>query len=170
MASLMSLAPSLRSYAQRSVRLNVGRSMTIISKDSGEDFKKQNYSERMKDKGMPVSPHVTVYAFPMAALTSIVNRVTGCLLSVGCFGIGAAELLGSGNGLALMEWTASHGMLMTAAAKFAVTFTASYHYGAGVRHFIWDYYPENLTNTIAEKSSWQLIGASAGLGTITMFF
>ena len=125
----------------------------------------------MKDKGMPVSPHVTVFAFPMVAITSITNRVTGCMLSFGCFGLGAAELLGSGNALALMQWTASHGMLMTAAAKFAVSFTASYHYGGAMRHFLWDYKPEvYLNNAVAEKSSWQLIGASLGLSTITLFF
>jgi succinate dehydrogenase (ubiquinone) cytochrome b560 subunit len=129
----------------------------------------QNYNERMKNKGMPVSPHVTVFAFPMVALTSITNRVTGCALSFGCFGLGAAELLGSGNALALMQWTASHGMLMTAAAKFAVSFTAFYHAGGAARHFAWDAFPEYVNNEVAEKSSWQLIGASLGLSTITLF-
>ena len=118
---------------------------------------------------MPMSPHVTVFAFPMVAITSITNRVTGCALSVGCAGLGAAELLGSGNALALMEWTATHGMLMTAAAKFAVAFTASYHYGGGLRHFLWDYRPEYLSNEVAEKSSWQLIGFSVGFSTLTLF-
>jgi hypothetical protein len=30
-----------------------------------------------------VSPHVTIYAFPMAAISSITNRVTGITLSLG---------------------------------------------------------------------------------------
>lgn len=119
---------------------------------------------------MPVSPHVTVFAFPMAAITSITNRVTGCMLAVGCWGLGAAELLGSGNALALMQWTGSHGLLMTAAAKFAVSFTASYHYSGAMRHFVWDEKPELLTNQGAEKSSWYLIGFSLGFSTLSLFF
>jgi succinate dehydrogenase (ubiquinone) cytochrome b560 subunit len=129
----------------------------------------QNYSERMKDKGMPVSPHVTVFKFPMVALTSITNRVTGTLLSFGCFGLGAAELMGSGNALALMQTMGSQGLVLAAATKFAVAFTASYHYGAGVRHFLWDYKPDLVNNEAAEKSSWQLVGASVGFSTLTLF-
>eukprot|EP00632_Arachnochrysis_sp_CCMP2950_P005108 CAMPEP_0185721974 /NCGR_PEP_ID=MMETSP1164-20130828/50883_1 /TAXON_ID=1104430 /ORGANISM="Chrysoreinhardia sp, Strain CCMP2950" /LENGTH=256 /DNA_ID=CAMNT_0028389637 /DNA_START=57 /DNA_END=826 /DNA_ORIENTATION=+ len=45
------------------------------------------YTERMKAKGRPVSPHVTQYAFPIAALSSITQRVTGCALSVGLLGV-----------------------------------------------------------------------------------
>ena len=30
-----------------------------------------------------MSPHVTIYRFPIAALTSITNRVTGVMLTVG---------------------------------------------------------------------------------------
>jgi succinate dehydrogenase (ubiquinone) cytochrome b560 subunit len=41
MASLITLAPTFRSSVQRSIRMTATRSMTIISKDSGEDFKKQ---------------------------------------------------------------------------------------------------------------------------------
>jgi len=39
----------------------------------------------LKEKGLkrPTSPHVMIYAFPPIALSSITNRVTGVLLSVG---------------------------------------------------------------------------------------
>ena len=35
------------------------------------------YSERMAAKGRLVSPHVTIYAFPAVAISSITVRVTG---------------------------------------------------------------------------------------------
>ena len=47
----------------------------------------------MKETGRPVSPHVTIYAMPITAISSITNRVTGCALSVGCAGLGLAELV-----------------------------------------------------------------------------
>ena len=42
-----------------------------------------SYTEQQIKKGRPVSPHVTIYKFPLAAISSITNRVTGCVLSVG---------------------------------------------------------------------------------------
>lgn len=42
-----------------------------------------SYTERQMKLGRPVSPHVTVYKFPIAAISSITNRVTGVGLSVG---------------------------------------------------------------------------------------
>lgn len=43
----------------------------------------ESYTERQAKKGRFVSPHLTIYKFPIAALSSITNRVTGVLLTVG---------------------------------------------------------------------------------------
>lgn len=45
--------------------------------------KPETYTERQAKKGRPVSPHVTIYKFPVAAISSITNRVTGVVLSGG---------------------------------------------------------------------------------------
>ncbi len=72
----------------------------------------------MKKTGRPVSPHVTIYAFPAAALSSITNRVTGCALSFGAAGLGAIEIVaGSGTSLELMQLIGSQGFLIAASAK-----------------------------------------------------
>lgn len=42
-----------------------------------------SYSEKQDKKGRPVSPHVSIYAFPPTALSSITHRVTGSALFVG---------------------------------------------------------------------------------------
>ena len=78
------------------------RNMTILSKESAIEFKKQNYSSRMAESQTqrPVSPHVTIYSFPVCALSSITTRVTGCALSFGGAGLGLVEIIG-GNGAAL---------------------------------------------------------------------
>lgn len=44
---------------------------------------KEKYTERQEKLGRPVSPHVGIYKFPPAALSSITNRITGVGLSVG---------------------------------------------------------------------------------------
>jgi len=40
----------------------------------------------------PLSPHVTIYAFPFAALASITHRVTGCVVAGGFVGMGILGL------------------------------------------------------------------------------
>lgn len=41
------------------------------------------YSERMDKLGKPVSPHITIYAWPTIAISSVFMRTTGILLSIG---------------------------------------------------------------------------------------
>jgi succinate dehydrogenase (ubiquinone) cytochrome b560 subunit len=115
----------------------------------------------MKKTGRPVSPHVTIYAFPVGAISSITNRVTGCALSFGAAGLGALELVGGpGTSLSIMETIGSQGFLVAAPAKFAVSFTIVYHYFGAIRHFAWDSMPDYLNNIDVPKSSYLLLGSS----------
>lgn len=124
----------------------------------------------MKETGRPVSPHVTVYAFPAVALSSITNRATGCALSVGCAGLGFVELVGgTGSALSLMQTVGSQGFLIAAAAKFSVSFPIVYHYFAAIRHFMWDAKPEMLENENVKRSSYILFGASTAISGALMF-
>lgn len=93
----------------------------------------------------PVSPHVFEidgkqfhYKMPAGALSSIVNRATGVMLSVGAGAAGWVALTGDA-GAAIAAFTAASPLLVVP-AKFAVAFPLSYHYLAGVRHLYWDHY------------------------------
>jgi succinate dehydrogenase (ubiquinone) cytochrome b560 subunit len=116
-----------------------------------------SYTERQNKTGRPVSPHVTIYAFPVAALSSIVNRVTGVCLTIGTSGIGAMALAG----MDVAEVAATIGSSpVGVVAKFAVAFPLVYHYSGGFRHILWDKSPEMLTNEGVEKASYILVGFS----------
>jgi len=146
------------------------RGMTILSKQSGEEYKKQNYSERMARTGRPVSPHLTIYSFPVGALSSITNRVTGVALTFGAAGVGAIELLGgSGAAAGLLQDIGSSGALVGCTAKFAVAFPCVYHYIGAIRHLAWDNRPELLENTDVEKASIALFGSSLLISAGFMF-
>lgn len=124
----------------------------------------------MKELDRPVSPHVTIYAFPITALSSITNRVTGCALSVGCAGLGAIELLGgAGTSVAVLQYLGNYSALIGAGTKFAVAFPVTYHYFGAIRHIMFDYYPETLTNEQCAKSSYALFGASTLISVGAMF-
>lgn len=124
----------------------------------------------MKKTQRPVSPHVTIYAFPITALTSITNRVTGVALSVGAAGLGVVELASGGGGsVALMQDIASMGPIVASTAKFSVAFPCVYHYLGGLRHILWDRYPDTLTNIGVDKASYALVGTSTLLSIGLIF-
>jgi len=167
---MIAIRTKLQPLVQRVVRSQgvSARPMTVLSKQSGEDYRKANYTERMNRTGRPVSPHVTIYALPVAAIASITTRITGVLLSFGSFGIGGLDLVvGPGTSLMVMQTIGSSGFLIAAPAKLAVTFPLVYHSLGALRHFVWDFFPDRfLNNDDVPKSSIFLFGASgvASLG------
>ena len=118
----------------------------------------------MKKTGRPVSPHVTIYAFPIAALSSITVRVTGCMLSVGLAGLATASL-GGADTAALMAAIGSSGI--GPLAKFSVAFPLTYHFGGALRHYVWDNNPDMLQNDQVRMHSIMLFG---GAGVSSLVF
>ena len=135
----------------------------IISKPTSVAYfsTKLSYSERQAATGRPVSPHVTIYSFPITALSSITNRVTGAALSVGTMGVGGLALVGVDVG-SLM--TAIGSSAIGPLAKFSVGFPLVYHYLGGIRHVIWDRKPDLLTNEQVPQSSYILFGSAGIIG------
>ena len=104
-----------------------------------------------------VSPHVTIYKFPTTAISSIGNRITGLGLSGGFVGLGIGLLFGLSP-----ENTYNNASPLTKhVINYSVLFPTTYHTFGGIRHILWDKYPQLLTNNQVKKSSIALIGISA---------
>ncbi|CAN0412533.1 unnamed protein product [Pylaiella littoralis] len=127
---------------------------------SAPQDKNESYTARQARTGRPVSPHVTIYDFPPAALSSIANRVTGVALVVGMYGISGASLVGC-DAPGLMTALGSSGV--GPAVKLAVSFPLVYHYLGAVRHTVWDYVPDTLQTAGVAKTSYALLGASGAI-------
>ena len=101
----------------------------------------------------PISPDVfdinggTHYAFPITAITSIINRGTGIVLSSGWTAMGILAL--TGDLPAAVDFVASSPALC-ALAKLGIAFPVSYHLIGGVRHLVWDH--ATLGNQAYKKS------------------
>ncbi len=67
----------------RSVVQTQSKLMKSVGKTGVRSLASETYTEKQAKKGRPVSPHVTIYKFPVVALSSITNRVTGVILSGG---------------------------------------------------------------------------------------
>jgi succinate dehydrogenase / fumarate reductase cytochrome b subunit len=86
----------------------------------------------------PLSPHISVYRWPITMLTSILNRVTGCALSVGTLLLVwwlVAAAAGPGPFATVQAFIASPiGLLLL----FGWTASLAYHFFSGLRHLAWD--------------------------------
>jgi succinate dehydrogenase / fumarate reductase cytochrome b subunit len=92
----------------------------------------------MSKNGSPLSPHLSIYRWPITMTTSILHRATGIAMSVG-FIIFAAWLFDAAAGaeqyaLLLSYLDTGVGRAMLVGWSFAFFF----HLSNGVRHLFWD--------------------------------
>eukprot|EP00198_Chlamydomonas_reinhardtii_P000171 XP_001689506.1 succinate dehydrogenase subunit b560 [Chlamydomonas reinhardtii] len=144
----------------------------------GTDFlgTPKNHLDLIKKR--PLSPDVMEidnksahYKFPLGALSSITNRVTGVALSVGFAGAGVFALRGSLDGVVA---ACAGSFLIGFPLKFLVSYAIIYHWLGGLRHIVWDVSKignqADRTSLLelpkVEMSSKVLLGASAALALI----
>lgn len=121
-----------------------------------------SYSEKMDKTGRPISPHVFIYRFPTIAISSIMVRISGIMLTVGTSGIAYMAVLGGSDAPANFASGLASSSL-AAPAKFAVGFPLTYHFLGAVRHTVWDKTASGFTNAQMLQSSYALIGASTAI-------
>merc|ERR1711988_837035 len=166
---------------QRLIQANLkNRQMAAATRDvtphhAADRHLEGTYTERQAQMKRPTSPHVIptaiggegfIYELPPVAWSSIVNRGTGVMLSVGMGGFGAMALVGA-DVSAVMSSVGSSAL--GPLFKFSVCFPLTYHYIAGIRHAMWDAKPESLTNDGVEKSTYVVVGSATALSVISMF-
>ncbi len=107
----------------------------------------------MSNNGRPLSPHISIYRWPITMTTSILHRATGIAMSVG-FIVLAGWLFDAAMGAEtyarFMNWMNSPiGHLLLIGWSFAFFF----HLSNGVRHFVWDS-GRGFEKSTANASSW----------------
>ena len=116
----------------------------------------------------PLSPHLTIYRWPVTMMTSITHRVTGMALTVGAL-ILAWWLVSISNGLdggyqTFMALAATpFGMLVL----LGITWSLAYHFFNGLRHLAWDL-GYGFDKKIAERNS-VIVFALSFLSAIAIF-
>jgi succinate dehydrogenase / fumarate reductase, cytochrome b subunit len=113
----------------------------------------------------PLSPHLSVYKFKYTLTTSILNRLTGIILSSGF-------LLLCGWLMAVAQGPAAQGraqrLLASAPLKvvyLALIFAFAYHLLAGIRHLVWDT-GRGLERSQSRASAWLISVASLVLALV----
>lgn len=103
-----------------------------------------------------ISPHLTIYRFPITAISSIAVRVSGLYLSGLFVAGGAACLLNKEN--KIIDYYSTLSENEKTALNYSVITPATYHTVGGLRHFIWDKFPKVLNNKSVARSSIFLFG------------
>src|ERR1700761_9282932 len=86
----------------------------------------------------PLSPHMTIYRWPVTMMTSITHRATGMGLALGAV-ILAWWLVSISNGPE--GWQSFHAVSDTPLGLlvlFGLTWSLVYHFLNGIRHLAWD--------------------------------
>ena len=86
----------------------------------------------------PLSPHITIYRWPVTMATSITHRATGIALSVGTVLL-AAWLVAVSNGPeALQGFVTLAASPLGLVVLFGFTWSLAFHLLNGIRHLAWD--------------------------------
>lgn len=115
----------------------------------------------------PLSPHLSVYRLPMAAITSIMTRITGQMMLAGLLLIvwWLVAAATSHSAFATADWVLRSwiGYLILLGSTWALW----YHFLAGIRHLFYDA-GLLLTKQDARQASWFIIIASVVLTLLTL--
>ena len=103
-----------------------------------------------------VSPHVQIYKFPITAISSITNRVTGLGITGMYIGLGTSLLFNKN----VFELYDKAPQPAKSIINYTILFPNIYHTFGGIRHFVWDKYPKYLTNVKVQNSSIAILGLS----------
>ena len=92
----------------------------------------------MSNQGRPLSPHLSVYRWPITMALSILHRATGIALTAG-FVVLSVWLLSAATGSA--EYAEFNALLATTIGQLLLvgwSFAFFFHLANGVRHLFWD--------------------------------
>lgn len=101
-----------------------------------------------------ISPHVSIYKFPVTALSSITNRITGVVISGGFIIVGISSFFPKQQAIILEKYESIR------IIKPILFFPIIFHTFGGIRHFLWDFKPQLLSNSKVTKSSYILFGTT----------
>ena len=126
-------------------------------------------SHAIKGAHRPISPHVSIYRFPLPAIASITTRITGVALTFGAAGVAALSLTDPLGGFQAVEAIKSSAPALVPVAKAVVAFPIVYHYLSGLRHLWWDRTAQGFSMDAMRQSSTLLL-ALAVLFTLALTF
>jgi len=115
----------------------------------------------------PISPHVQIYDFPPTAISSITNRISGCMLAGSVTGLGFLGLVSSGDPAITVNGILNAAPLLAFPGKIFLTLPITYHWLSGLRHLVWD---ETLKGMTCDEAQTQTFIIAGGAILVSLFW
>lgn len=110
----------------------------------------------MSNHGRPLSPHISIYRWPITMVLSILHRATGVALSVGLIVLVAWLFDAASGPEAYAVFQSVMGSLFGKLLFIGWSFAFFYHLCNGVRHLVWDT-GRGMEKDEANRSSWVVL-------------
>ena len=116
----------------------------------------------MSNHGRPLSPHLSIYRWPITMLLSILHRITGISMAVGLIVLTAWLMNAAAGPEQYQYFRAVMGSPVGIALLIAWTFAFFVHLGNGIRHLVWDT-GRGFEKSQANATAWLVLVAAAVL-------
>lgn len=119
----------------------------------------------MNNNDRPLSPHISIYRWPVTMVSSILHRATGIAMAAG-FALLVFWLANTANGPgAYAALAAVMGSTVGQILLIGWSWAFFYHLANGIRHLVWDT-GRGLEKGQATASAWFVIAASVVLTAV----
>ena len=119
----------------------------------------------MSNSDRPLSPHLSVYRWPITMTLSILHRGTGLAMSIGLIVLAAWLINVSAGGSDYARFVASMSTLLGRLFLIGWSFAFFFHLANGIRHLVWDT-GYGLQKQQATASAWFVLIASLVLTVV----
>jgi succinate dehydrogenase / fumarate reductase cytochrome b subunit len=92
----------------------------------------------MSNTERPLSPHLSIYRWPITMTLSILHRATGVAMSVGLVLLAVWLISAAAGAEKYAEFSALMSTLPGRVLLIGWSFAFFYHMANGIRHFVWD--------------------------------
>ena len=108
----------------------------------------------MSNSGRPLSPHLSIYRWPITMVLSILHRATGVAMSVGLVVLAAWLMQAAAGPEAYLGFTILMSTIVGKLLLIGWSYAFFLHLANGVRHLVWDT-GRGFEN--ADRSAWIVV-------------
>ncbi len=113
----------------------------------------------MRNPDRPLSPHISIYRWPITMALSILHRGTGLAMAVGLLVLTAWLMNAASGPDQYLRFQTIMGTLLGRLFLIAWSFAFFYHLSNGIRHLVWDT-GRGLEKSQANRSAWFVLIAA----------
>ena len=113
----------------------------------------------MSNTERPLSPHLSIYRWPITMTLSILHRGTGLAMAVGFLVLAAWLASAAAGTVEYGDFMALMSTLIGRVLLIGWSFAFFYHLANGIRHLVWDT-GRGLEKQQATRSAWFVLGAA----------